>query len=55
MTKPTLGGVSFTSTNMVVLCKRLLSAGFRYLSMGVLTQDVLEATFGNVVNNSAHL
>ena len=55
MAKPTLGGLIFTSTNMVVLCQRLLSAGFRYVSMGVLTQDVLEATFGNVVKNSAHL
>ena len=55
MAKPTLGDLIFTSTNMVVLCKRLLSAGFRCVSMGILTQDVLEATFGNVVNNSAHL
>ena len=55
MAKPTLGGLIFTSTNTAVMCKRLLSAGFRYVSMGVLTQDVLEATFGNVVNNSAHL
>ena len=55
MAKPTLGGLIFTSTNMVVLCKRLLSAGLRYVSTGFLTQDVLEATFGNVVNNSAYL
>lgn len=49
MSKTTLHGMIFTTLNMIALTKRLLAGGLKFVCLGTLTQDVLEAVFGNLV------
>ena len=39
----------FTSINLVSLTRRMLREGMRYVCLRTITQDVLEALFGNLV------
>ncbi|XP_078493423.1 uncharacterized protein LOC100175756 [Ciona intestinalis] len=49
--KQTYDGLLFTTTNMVHLTKHLLQNGIEYVCLKTLTQDVLEAVFGNLRSN----
>nr|XP_026695920.1 uncharacterized protein LOC113475666 [Ciona intestinalis] len=55
LARNTLQGLVFTSLNLVALAKRLLDDrpknGLKYVCLGTFTQDVLEATFGNLRNS----
>lgn len=48
MAKPTLNGLLFTTRNMIRLTTRLLNHGMKHVALKILTQDVLEATFGSL-------
>ena len=50
--KPTLEGLIFTSMNLVSLTRRMLREGMEYVCLRTITQDVLEALFGNLVSFS---
>ena len=50
--KPTLSGLVFTTTNFVAMARYLLNNGVGEVPLGVFTQDVLEATFGNIVSSN---
>uniref|UniRef100_UPI000EF5589C uncharacterized protein LOC101242444 n=1 Tax=Ciona intestinalis TaxID=7719 RepID=UPI000EF5589C len=46
---PTMEGLLFTTNNFIQLAKRLLDLdGMRYVCFGTISQDVLEAFFGNL-------
>nr|XP_026695326.1 uncharacterized protein LOC104265687 isoform X2 [Ciona intestinalis] len=49
--KQTYDGLLFTTTNMVHLTKHLLQHGIEYVCLKTLTQDALEAVFGNLVRH----
>ncbi|XP_078495130.1 uncharacterized protein LOC108950140 isoform X2 [Ciona intestinalis] len=53
MANATFDGLIFTTINMIELTKRLLQTQ-RFVCLRVLTQDVLEATFGNLRSYMRH-
>ena len=50
--KPTFEGLVFSTTNLIALAKYLLANGVSKVCLRVLTQDVLEALFGNLVSKT---
>ncbi|XP_077969513.1 uncharacterized protein LOC144424261 [Styela clava] len=54
LARPTLEGLLFTTRNMIKLAKRLLQNGLEYVCLRILTQDVLEAVFGDLRSRMAH-
>ena len=49
MAKPTFEGLIFSTTNHIALAKYLLAYGVEKVCLRIVTQDVLEALFGNLV------
>ena len=51
MPKPTFEGLIISTTNLIALAKYLLRAnGVEKVCLRIVTQDVLEALFGNLVS-----
>ena len=50
MAKPTFEGLVFSTTNLIALAKYLLAYGVEKVCLRIVTQDVLEALFGNLVS-----
>ena len=48
MAKPTFEGLIFSTTNLIALAKYLF--GVEKVCLRIVTQDVLEALFGNLVS-----
>ncbi|XP_078492233.1 uncharacterized protein LOC144747786 [Ciona intestinalis] len=49
LAKPTMDGVIFTTKNYIKLLDRLLQCeDIKYVCLQTISQDVLEATFGNL-------
>ena len=56
LSRSTCEGLVFTTINLIALTKRLLDGGYvKYVCLGTFTQDVLEATFGNLVSAVIHI
>ena len=55
MAKPTFEGLIFSTTNLIALAKYLLAYGVEKVCLRIVTQDVLEALFGNLASEIGFL